>query len=226
MGSFMRKKVALAVIGALNLGVLVAGLSAPEPTKRPGHQEHTAGPAFFAHSHNLASGGEGWDGPGQGSANLTYYIGPTPSYLDRAEAEAAIETALAQWAAVASITFTRTTLPNQPRSIDFTFGAIDGSGGILAQAYFPSDINAEPVAGDIQFDSSETWEVGNANGSSAFDLVLVAVHEIGHALGLDHSQLTGSVMAPTASPDQAFVQLHVSDASAILQLYAAARNDF
>jgi len=36
----------------------------------------------------------GWDGPGQGSAELTYYIGAEPSGLSQATVESAIETAL------------------------------------------------------------------------------------------------------------------------------------
>ena len=63
-------------------------------------------------------------------------------------------------------------------------------------------MNPARIAGDVQFDSSERWEVGNALGGAAFDLVYTAVHEIGHALGLDHSNVAGSVMARTISPNQ------------------------
>jgi hypothetical protein len=165
----------------------------------------------------------GWDGPGRGSARLTFYIGAVPAYLDRAAVESAIESALAKWAAVANITFTKTTLPNQLRSIDFTFAKIDGPGGTLAQASLPHDVDSEPTAGDVQFDSAEAWEIGNASGHGAFDLVHVALHEIGHALGLEHSRAIGSVMAPTVSPDQSSNGLDRADGDAILRLYAPAR---
>ena len=136
----------------------------------------------------------GWDGPGRGSAELTYYIGKAPSYLGQARAEAAIERALSTWSDVVDITFTQTPTAGRRDSIDFTFGRIDGSGGTLAQAYLPDDVNSARIAGDVQFDTSETWEVGNGQGTRAFDLLLVAVHEIGHALGLEHSRGVGSVM--------------------------------
>src|SRR5262245_31048586 len=106
----------------------------------------------------------GWDGPGRGRASLTYYIGDTPSALSRAEVEAAISTALGAWSAVADITFTPTSQPRRVDSLDITFRPIDGPRGILAAAYLPVDVNPGRLAGDIPFDSSEPWEVGNALG--------------------------------------------------------------
>lgn len=163
----------------------------------------------------------GWDGPGLGSAELTYYIDSRGSGLSAAATEQAIETALESWSEVVDIEFTQTNTPNLHDSIDFEFGPIDSKGKILAQAYFPDDVNPARIAGDVKFDSSESWEVGNRRGSSAFDLTLVAAHEIGHALGIDHLEDFGSVMHDSVGASQSFSGFKTQDVDAALQLYSA-----
>ena len=52
------------------------------------------------------------------------------------------------------------------------------------------------ILGDLHFDDSNTW-VDDANAVGQIDLYTVALHEIGHALGLGHSEVVGSVMEAT-----------------------------
>lgn len=164
----------------------------------------------------------GWDGAGQGGAELSYYLGDAPAQVGQASFESVVEQALKVWSDVVDINFTRTDSPGRPDSLDITFTSIDGAGGTLARAYYPNDVNQHVIAGDIRFDSAESWEVGNTQGAKAIDLLYVAVHEIGHALGLEHSSAEESVLSSSVSPNQQFVSLDHSDRDAILALYAPA----
>ena len=67
----------------------------------------------------------------------------------------------------------------------------DGKGGILAHAFPPRD-------GRIHFDDSEKWTEKGGFWSASQSLLYNAVHEIGHALGLNHSNKKDSVMWPEA----------------------------
>lgn len=138
--------------------------------------------------------GNGWDGPGRGSANLTYHFVNYNCNLPQATAKRAVVDAMLQWAQYAALTFTETATAGLPYSMDIDWEVIDGPLGILGMGYYPNDINPEPIAGDFLLDTQETWKDGMTG--AGIDLQYVALHEEGHCLGMAHSIDPSAVMYP------------------------------
>ena len=110
-----------------------------------------------------------------------------------------IELAFGAWSAVADILFVPVTDGGGPFSVDpmadIRIGAhvFDGPSGALAHAFFPPP-NLVTAAGDTHFDSAEAWTCAPGAGSIGFGIV--ALHELGHAIGLDHELTDIAVMNP------------------------------
>lgn len=157
------------------------------------------------------------------------YAGGTLSEIE------AIEAAIDTWAAVCNFTNLGMVAdgggaigaPGAAGGVgDMRFGAIyiDGSSGanVLAHAYAPGTEALWGThggrGGDVHFDDSNSWSDGG--GAGTFDFYTVALHEIGHALGLGHSTVSGSVMeAVYAGPRRT---LHADDIAGIQEIYGAA----
>ena len=98
-------------------------------------------------------------------------------------------------------------------------GPFDGPNGILAHTLGGPPPNAFGAqAGDIHFDDSETWSLNVRNNrEQPIDLITVAAHEIGHSLGLDHTQVAGSIMLANYTGSHRF--LGSDDVAGIQSLY-------
>ena len=132
-----------------------------------------------------------------------------------------IEDAFAAWSSVADITFVEVpdsnTAFNAPGSTgDIRIGghAFDGPGGTLAHAFFPP-ANGGTAAGDIHLDISEDWKIGF--GGPGFDVFQVMAHEIGHSIGLGHSDVHPALMDPIYT--EAFRGLQPDDIDGAVALY-------
>lgn len=164
---------------------------------------------------NFVSQGNKWS-----KNDLTYKFLNFSSDLTEDEVRSSITIAFTLWSEVTPLTFTETTEDNADILISFVTGEhgdddpFDGIGNVLAHAYFPPP-NSGDLAGDVHFDDSETWSLNLP--PSGFDLATVAAHELGHSLGLSHSNVQGSLMFPSYSGPQR--SLHQDDIAGIQSIY-------
>jgi hypothetical protein len=142
--------------------------------------------------------GQGWPA-GPAGAEVGYLLLNSPDRLPAERVAAEVMRAFSQWSAHANLRFVPASEPQASRTIAIRFAQgshgdsypFDGRGRILAHTFYPAPPNPEPLAGDMHLDAEEAWAIGENT-----DLFTVVLHELGHALGLGHSDRPGAVMYP------------------------------
>lgn len=155
--------------------------------------------------------------------DLTYRISKYPRRLkDRQKVDKEIAKAFKVWSDVTSLKFINSDKSRVHIDIRFEEGEhgdgerFDGPGRTLAHAFFPQ------YGGDAHFDDEEKWTINQYYGTNLFQ---VAAHEFGHSLGLSHSDVKASLMAPFYRGYEPTFELDEDDILGIQALYGRPRKE-
>lgn len=172
--------------------------------------------------------------------NITWYIERGCNELSLPETKDLIKRAFKTWSDVSTLTFSEVSSISAA-DIVISWGNNDHytqvnnrfclnpftittpNVGVLAHAYGPPPHNY--LTGDIHFCDLHKWTpFGEANNVS-ISILSVAIHEIGHSLGLDHSNDRSAIMFKSYDPSNPKFLLSNDDIDGIRSLYGSSTNN-
>merc|ERR1719322_959299 len=164
--------------------------------------------------------------------NLTWNLrrGPSHARMSDEVVRRELSHALDMWARETRLTFTELAPDDTSADIQVFFRRgfhgdgypFDGAGSVLAHAFFPGSGRG----GDVHFDDDENWSERRVMYSEVTSVFAVAVHEFGHALGLSHSSVEGSLMFPWYSGIPRDYRLPKDDFEAVQHLYGRSEDSW
>ncbi|WOG93702.1 hypothetical protein DCAR_0312989 [Daucus carota subsp. sativus] len=180
--------------------------------KHQGHQHHSPNKLHIVAHYSYYGGSYKWPA---GKTHLYYWF---ETHITSLSVKRAVRGAVNRWASYTQHFSFEETLDSQSSDLTVTFyrgdhgdgSAFDGPGGVIAHAFFPTD-------GRLHFDADEPWSIGAI--PNYVDLESVALHQIGHLLGLGHSTVPDAIMYPGISYGVVKTNFHPDDRQGIKALY-------
>lgn len=210
-GSFRRVAISLFISSLLlACSLTIPGVSSPEPEFRYDDLPSPVNESAAIAEYRAIST---WD-----KLDITYVFVNGTNQIEGDVERDLIRRAFALWADQTALTFTEVT----SNAADIVIGwavrdhgdgdPFDGPGDVLAHASFPNPYDNSQVF--LHFDDDERWVDSDARD---VDLLTVAAHEIGHTLGLAHSNDPNALMFPSYSGPRRF--LGDDDIAGVQSLY-------
>ncbi|KAK3010601.1 hypothetical protein RJ639_010777 [Escallonia herrerae] len=152
-------------------------------------------------------------------ANLTYRFSSSVQVVGLEDLRSACSSAFKRWQDVSHFTFQEA---SEGAAADIVIGFHRGNHGDGVQNAFDGPTLAHafaPKDGQFHYDADEKWSLNPSRDQ--VDLESVAVHEIGHLLGLNHTlDIPGAIMYPEFSYGIIKRNLYSDDIEGIRVLYS------
>lgn len=154
-----------------------------------------------------------WEGP-----EVTWTITNQPNEVTANRTKKLVQRAFDSWDDSIDLDFKY--VEQNSADINIVFKKIDGPFNILGSASIERDRDDFIVSSGLRIDSSDKWSpewtTDPRDEDGAFNLTALAMHEIGHAIGIGHIVGTPSIMNPSFGATSRLARI---DVEAAIELY-------